>query len=192
MAIMQGSMEQTPQELQKLRNNRTGLFLFQLSWILVFISLIAANLLIRGNFESWPPPGIERLGIGIPAVATVALIVSSVLAHRGYTALQQGNVTGLLSQFRATMALGAVFVAIMAFEWLVVPVTGQYSTIFRVMTAFHGFHALVIGLYVWRTYRFAKAGMYDSTHSWGVEAAVKLWDFVTVAWLLFFTVLYMI
>src|SRR5690349_20607093 len=115
MVMMQGSMEQhlTPQELQKLRNNRTGLFLFQLSWILVFISLIAVNLLMRSNFESWPPPGVDRLGIGIPAIATLALIVSSFLARRGFSALQQGNVAGLLAQFRGTLALCAVFVAIL-------------------------------------------------------------------------------
>lgn len=182
----------SPQELQKLRNNRTGLFLFQISWILVFISLIVINLQLRSNFESWPPAGVEPLGVGLPLVATVALIASSVFVHRGFAAFKNAAVAAFLRQWLMTLALGAVFVAIMAYEWLTVPVSGQYSTIFQVMTAFHAIHALVIGLFLWRTYRFAKAGAYGPKNFWTVEAAVKLWDFVTLAWVLFFIVLYVI
>jgi heme/copper-type cytochrome/quinol oxidase subunit 3 len=180
------------QEQQKLRNNRTGLFLFQLSWILVFVCLIMVNLQIRSNFASWPPAGVERLGALLPTLGTVGLVISSVLAHRALGAFRASEIRPFLSQLRAVMVLGIVFVMLMAYEWLVVPVTGQYSTMFRVMTGFHAAHALVIGLYLWRVYRFTQAGVYGVQNTWAVEAGVKLWDFVTIAWALFFVVLYVI
>lgn len=185
--------ELTREELQKLRNNRTGLFLFQFSWILVFVCLIVVNLQMRGNFLSWPPPGIDRLPLYLPVIATVALLISSLMVHRAYTRLRAGNVLAAEAGFTQTVALGAFFVAIMFYEFMIVPAdAGQYGAIFRLMTGFHGVHAIVIGLYVWRIRRNVAAGVYGPRNFWSVEAGVKLWDFVTVAWLLFFTVLYVI
>lgn len=194
LGIMQQTARQprSPQELQKLRNNRTGLMIFQLSWILVFVCLIIVNLQVRANFVSWPPPGVERLGALLPIGATVALLVSAVLAHRAFGAVKAGSMSGFFPLWRVTLALGLVFVLAMAVEWVRVPVSGQYSSLFRVMTGFHAAHALVIGVFLWRTYRFAQAGMYDADNHWGVEAAVKLWDFVVIAWLMFFAVLYVV
>jgi heme/copper-type cytochrome/quinol oxidase subunit 3 len=190
----QQSLEQnlSRDELIRLRNNRTGMALFQFTWILVFVCLIAVNLMMRGNFASWPPPGVERLGAIVPTIATVLLIASSVFVHRALKAAREDDSNTMRAQLRLVLMLGAVFVAIMAFEWLTVPASGQYSDIFRVMTAFHAIHALAIGVYLWRLYRFAPFGVYGSRNFWPVEAGVKLWDFVTVAWLMFFAVLYVI
>jgi heme/copper-type cytochrome/quinol oxidase subunit 3 len=80
----------------------------------------------------------------------------------------------------------------MALEWVTVPFSGQYSNVFRVMIGFHGVHALVIGLILWRVYHGGQAGQYDATHYWPVEGGAGLWYFVTIAWLLFFVVLYVI
>lgn len=177
------------QELQDLRNKRTGVTIFQLSWILVFVCLIVVNLQIRGNFVSWPPPGVEPLDAVPPMLATVGLLVSAVLARGGLMAIRRDNSASFRRQWRGALALGAVFVLIMAFEWVTIPFSGQYSTVFRVMTAFHAVHALVIGLIMLRVYSGVAA--YDSLHHWAVEASTKLWYFVVVAWLLFFTVLYL-
>jgi nitric oxide reductase NorE protein len=80
----------------------------------------------------------------------------------------------------------------MAFEWVVVPFSEQFSTIFRVMTAYHALHALVIGLMMWRVYRSARAGAYSPTDQWAVEGTAKLWYFVVIAWILFYIVLYIV
>ena len=89
------------------------------------------------------------------------------------------------------MGLGLFFVAIMAYEWTIIPAdAGQYGAIFRVMTGFHGFHALAIGAYLLRVRRYLAADVYGPRNSFAVEAGVKLWHFVTIAWGLFFIVLY--
>ena len=192
---MQQVFEQEPsrQELQKLQNNRTGLFLFQFSWILVFVCLTVVNLQMRGNFLSWPPPGVDRLPVILPVVATLALLASSVFAHRAKTRLLAGDNAGLRSNLLVTIGLGLLFVGIMVYEWLIVPAdAGQYGAIFRLMTGFHAVHAVAIGLFLGRIWRVAAAGSYSPRNFWTVEAGVKLWDFVTIAWALFFTVLYVI
>ena len=46
-------------ELQDLRNKRTGLAVFQISWILVFVCLVVVNWQLRWSQPSWPPPGVQ-------------------------------------------------------------------------------------------------------------------------------------
>ena len=193
--MMQQGIEQnlSPRELQKLRNNRTAITIFQFTWILVFVCLVVVDLQLRSAYPTWPPEGVQKLGVGLPALVTVGLIVSSVLAHRAYGAIRTGgNAGAFLGLWRAVIALGVVFIGVMVQQWLTVPVSGQYSALFRVMTAYHGLHALAIGAYLWRIYAFTRAGVYGAKNFWPIEAGVKLWDFVTVAWVLFFIVLYVI
>lgn len=178
------------EELQKLRNNRTGITIFQISWIMVFVCLVVVNLQIRSGFETWPPDGVQRLGTVIPTFATLALIVSSVTAHRALGGIKRDDRAQFLSNWRITMGLGVLFILIMAFEWLTVPVSGQYSTVFRVMTAFHGVHALAIGWFLLNAHQ--NVDRFNTTYHWDVEASTRLWDFVTIAWLLFYVVLYII
>jgi heme/copper-type cytochrome/quinol oxidase subunit 3 len=181
------------EELQALRNKRTGVTVFQISWIMVFVCLIVVNLQIRSNFPTWPPAGVAPLEWVLPTIATLGLIASTWFARGALKALEADRLESFLGQWRVTLILAVAFVAIMAFEWITVPESGQYSTLFRVMTAFHGLHALVIGVIMFRVYRTAQAGGYtDANQMWVVEAGAKLWYFVTIAWLMFFTVLYII
>ncbi|MBI1255947.1 MAG: hypothetical protein GC204_00610 [Chloroflexi bacterium] len=182
--------ELSREELQNLRNLRTGVTIFQLSWIGVFICLIIANLQLRANFISWPPPGVAPLDPVLPTIATIGLLLSAFLTYRGLRAIQNDNRVSFRVQWRIAIGLGVLFVAIMAFEWLIIPVSGMYSTLFRVMTAYHAVHALVIGYIMIRIDRNAAA--YDQLHNWAVEASAKLWYFVVVAWIMFYAVLYII
>lgn len=182
--------ELSRRELQDLRNKRTGVTIFQLSWMLVFVCLILVNLFVRSNFVSWPPPGVERLSPWLPTAATLGLIASVWFTRQGRKAIQAGRRDQLEFNWRIVLGLGLVFILAMLLEWLSVPPSGQYSTLFKVMTAFHGVHALVIGAILLNVYRNVEN--YDAVHHWAVEAAAKLWYFVVVAWLLFYTVLYII
>src|SRR6185369_6785158 len=121
---------------------------------------------------------------------TLALMISSFLVRRGTRALKAGEHAQFLSQWRIAIGLGTLFVVVMAVEWITVPASGQYSDLFRLMVGFHGVHALVIGGFLVNVYRHE--AQYDQLHFWPVEAAANLWYFVTVAWLLFFVVLYVI
>jgi heme/copper-type cytochrome/quinol oxidase subunit 3 len=185
-------MEQglSPQEIQDLRNKRTGLAIFQVSWIMVFVALIFVNLQLRNVAPTWPPPGVDQLHPAIPTLMTLVLIASSLLVRRGVRALKRGDVGAFPSSWKIAIGLGLVFVVVMAAEWMLVPYSGQYSSVFRLMVGFHGVHALVIGVFLVNVYR--RREQFTPTHYWPVEAAAGLWHFVTIAWLLFFAVLFVI
>jgi cytochrome c oxidase subunit III len=180
------------QEIQDLRNKRTGLAIFQLSWIMAFVCLSVVNLQLRNMAPSWPPPGVDQLNALIPTAVTLALIASSLLIRRGVKAIKAGETGRFLTNWRYAMALGTLFTLVMAFEWIAVPYSGQYSNVFRLMVGFHGVHALAIGVYLWRVYRNGQAGAYGTAHFWPVEGGAGLWHFVTIAWLLFYIVLYIV
>jgi len=191
----------------RVKNARTGVNLFQGSWIFTFVALIIANLQIRSSSPAWPPVGVEKLQPLLPTIATVGLVVSVIFARRAFRALKHDDVRGFLVQWRAALALGAAFVGVMAFEWLtltpapearirlangveMMSVLTQYNSMFRVMTAFHALHALIIGIYMWNVYRGIAQTTLDSRTLWSVEAGAKLWYFVVIAWMLFYVVLY--
>ena len=182
--------ELSREELLALKNKRTGVTIFQISWIMVFVCLIVVNLQMRVNFASWPPPGVPPLDPMLPTLATLALLVSTWLARSGLRAIERDQRDSLRAQWRIAIGLGVAFVLIMAFEWLTIPFSGQFSTVFRVMVAYHAVHALVIGYIMIRVYQ--SAATYNSLHHWAVEASAKLWYFVTAAWILFYIVLYII
>lgn len=181
----------------RLKNNRLGMTIFQASWIMVFLALIVVNWQLRFSYAQWPPAGVAPFDPLLPSAATLALLLSAVLARRGWQGLRLGNSALFLMSWRLAMALGLVFMAIIALEFAAVPeaaLATQYGITMRLMTGFHLAHALAILAVMLRVYRNGARGSYsgDPRDSWPVEGTVKLWYFVTVAWLLFYAVLYWI
>ena len=179
------------QEQQQLRNRRTGLAIFQISWIMAFICLIIVNFWIRGNSDTWPPAGVDVEKL-IPTLMTLALVASSFFIRRGMKALKADDVATFSNNWRYGLMLGGLFALVMAYEFIAAPGSGQFLSIYRLMIGFHHIHALVIGYYLIRVYQNGKRGAYTSTNFWPVEGGASLWDFVTVAWVLFYVVLYII
>lgn len=177
------------QEIQSLKNRRAGLFVFQLSWILTFVSLIMVNFWIRSKALVWPPVDVQ-LDKVIPTLMTLLLIASSVFVRRGAQAVKAGNSTAFSSNWRIAIALGLIFTVVMVYAFINAPGSGQFRNIYRVMIGFHGVHALAIGYYLIHVYRNRRH--YGSRNFWPVEGGAGLWDFVTVAWVLFYIVLYVI
>ncbi|MBA3873629.1 MAG: cytochrome c oxidase subunit 3 [Chloroflexota bacterium] len=191
--MTQHALEQklSRQEQQQLRNRRTGLAVFQISWIMAFVCLIIVNFWIRGNSETWPPAGVAVEKI-IPTLMTLVLVASSFFIRRGVKALKEDNIVTFSNSWRYGLILGGVFAVVMAYEFFAAPGSGQFFYIYRLMIGFHHIHALVIGYYLIRVYQNGKRGAYSSNDFWPVEGGASLWDFVTVAWVLFYVVLYII
>src|SRR5690349_12593098 len=149
------------QEQQQLRNRRTGLAVFQISWIMAFVCLIVVNFWIRGNSTTWPPAGVDVEKI-IPTLMTVALIASSFFIRRRMRALKADDVTTFSNNWRYGLLLGGLFALVMAYEFIAAPGSGQFLSIYRLMIGFHHIHALVIGYYLIRVYQNGKRGAYSS------------------------------
>ncbi len=192
--MQQNLLEHKPtrKELQDLRNKRTGLFIFQLSWILVFVCLVIVNWQLRSSSASWPPAGVQPISPVLPTVATVMLLASAWLVRSAAQAMKADEISAFIGRWWGAIGLGIVFVILMAYEWAAIPYSQVYSDVFRMMTGFHVVHAVAIGLFMYRVGRSAQVGLYHSANFWPVEGAAGLWYFVVVAWLLFYVVLYLV
>lgn len=185
--------EEREREL-KLRNNRLAVTIFQLSWILVFVCLVMIYWQL-GFSPNWRPDESQRPSIFLPTLATLALFVSVVLAHRGWRAVVQNQVGAFLWQWLAAIGLGVGFMLIMVTQFFSVPASTdgeQFGFVYRLLIGYHWLHALVIGYMMLQVWRLGRRGRYNAENNWAVEGARKLWDFVLVAWLLFYIVLYWI
>ena len=181
----------------RLKNNRLGMTIFQISWIMAFIALVIVNWQLRFSYATWPPAGVAPFDPLLPSAATLALLISSLLVRLGWQNLRGGRVSGFLMHWRGALVLGVAFMAIIVYEFLSVSAPAmatQYGVTMRLMTGFHFVHALAIMAIMARVYRSAAAGRYGSGEhdSWAVEGTAKLWHFVTLAWIMFYVVLYWI
>ncbi len=157
---------------------------------MAFICLAVANWQLRSGAISWPPPGVEPLPVILPTIATIALALSAVLARSASRAIKDDQQAAFATRWQLALVLGTVFIILIAYEWVIIPYSAVYSDVFRMMTGFHGFHAVVISLFMLSVYRTSRTGVYGSANFWQIEGATSLWDFVLVAWLLFYIVLY--
>lgn len=183
----------TQRELEiALKNKRTAVTVFQLSWIMVFVCLSAVNLMIRGRFTVWPPEGVAQLDRILPTVATLALLASGWTAWRALKGIRTDDRASFFTFWQVTLVLGFVFLIVMLLQWVTAQIDNQYGAIFRVMVGYHALHALVVGYIMWRVLRNAQAGAYTATDNFGIEGSTRLWYFVVAAWILFYVVLYLV
>ena len=179
----------------RLKNNRLGMNIFQVSWMMAFVAMVVVNWQLRFSYAQWPPAGVDAFNPTLPSFATLALLASAWLVHQSLKLLRGGTVAAFLNHWRLATGLGLVFMAIIVYEFATVSdaaLATQYGLTFRLMTGFHFVHALVIVAFMVRVYRNGNCGVYsgDEHDSWAVEGTAKLWYFVTVAWILFYIVLY--
>jgi heme/copper-type cytochrome/quinol oxidase subunit 3 len=184
----------------KLRNNRLGVTVFQFSWIMAFLALIFSYWLL-GFSEGWRPSPEQAPNFVLPTIATIALIVSGLVARQALKVVMQTEPktkVGLTPAFSklwlVAMALGIGFVVIMLQQFFAVPydpMTARFGLVYRLMIGYHAFHAIVTLIMFFQVWRFGADHRYHRENFWAVEGTAKLWYFVIVAWLLFYIVLYL-
>jgi cytochrome c oxidase subunit 3 len=173
-----------------VRMNRLGLWLFFFSDALVFAMLLTARFYMAGT--STPHEVSQSLGLAITSV----LLLSSLTAFRGETALAHGNVAHGRTMLLLTMLLGLGFGIGVGFEWSIAhwSVSDAYGTAFFSMTGMHAMHVfsgIVILFFAWLK---AGKGYYNKggIHAYGVSAAVMYWHFVDIVWVFFYPALYLL
>jgi heme/copper-type cytochrome/quinol oxidase subunit 3 len=193
----QAQREQERQQREaevRMKNNRLGITVFQISWIMIFICLVIVYWQL-GFQPGWTPKPEQAPGVLLPTVATLALLVSGWLARRALQTVQRspaGSRPAFSRDWLIALLLGSAFFVIMLTQYFAVPASDngeQFGYVYRLMIGYHALHAIAIGymmLRVWQNQR-----LYHSENYWSVEAAAKLWYFVVGAWLMFFAVLYL-
>ena len=167
-------------------------------------SLQHQALLWPGFTGRWPSagPGFTEAfspmaAWGIPAINTLLLLSSGVTVTIAHWALKE-NKRGVLIGFLAlTIALGATFLGLQAFEYghayseLNLKLsTGVYGSTFFMLTGFHGFHvtcgALMLSVILGRCIR----GHFKPDQHFAFEGVAWYWHFVDVVWLGLFVFVY--
>jgi cytochrome c oxidase subunit 3 len=177
---------------------RIGMMIFLLTEAMMFITLIAAYVVLRFGSLSWPSPGTPHLPVVITSINTVILIASSFFLHQAGQKIKNGDQKGLTSGLAWTVALGTVFLVIQGYEWLhligkgLTLKNGAFASCFFTITGFHGLHVL-IGVLVLAVILILsmKRKFNQNSHS-PVVVGGMYWHFVDIVWILIFASLYLI
>ncbi|HEX2445332.1 MAG TPA: cytochrome c oxidase subunit 3 family protein [Vicinamibacterales bacterium] len=196
---------------QQQEASTLGMWVFLVTEVMFFGGLFMAYIVYRTWHSDAFAAGSSHLDVFLGGVNTVVLICSSLTmalaVHAAQTSWRRGQIVFLL----LTMALGATFLVIKAFEYadkfehhlvpgphfewpdetLRAPVQMFYSLYFA-MTGLHALH-MVIGLGImlwllWHAYR----GRFDAEYFSPVEVSGLYWHFVDIVWIFLFPLLYLI
>ena len=199
-------------------SEKLGMWIFLGSEVMFFTALIGSYIILRfGSPEQWAAPS-QILNVPLTAVNTFLLICSSVTMVKAFAAIQDGDQRLLKLYLLATVAIGAAFVGVQAYEYThlvhegflpsgyrpgsalaeraaegLLPVSvGVYGSTFYTMTGFHGFHVSVgvicMSFVTWKAYR----GAYTKEDHRGVEVVGLYWHFVDLVWIILFTIVYLV
>jgi len=142
----------------------------------------------------FPPKGLEVLNsFQLPLLNTLILLCSGTTVTWAHHALIHGDRDGLKMGLWATIALGALFSFIQAYEYAIAPFGfggNTYSSSFYMATGFHGFHVLIGTIFLIVCLARAYKGHFTSRQHFGFEAAAWYWHFVDVVWLFLFIAVY--
>lgn len=195
-----------PMEGMKVYNLKLGMWVFLLSEVMFFSSLIGAYIILRfAHPEQWAEPNVV-LNVPLTGFNTFMLICSSVTMVKAFAAIEHGDQAGLRKWLIATIILGSAFVGIQVFEYIklahegFVPVAANYAaeggplygSTFYTMTGFHGAHVTIGVLALIFTAIKAFRGKYSAVDYGGVEIMGLYWHFVDLVWIILFTIVYLI
>lgn len=158
---------------------------FILAEAMIFAAFFVCYWYLRLTATAWPPEGTVELPRIMPLVMTLVLVSSSLTMHYAEHLLHLGNRRGFLTWLVLTIALGAVFLSMSAFEWRhlihegFTISTNIYGTVFFSITGFHGAHVF-IGLSIFLAGLFPALNGRVNVGFW--RTAGLYWHFVDIIW----------
>jgi heme/copper-type cytochrome/quinol oxidase subunit 3 len=174
-----------------------GMYVFIASESFFFGGLLTAFLFYRSRDDGgFGPHDLDFFRTALFSVALFASSLTIVLAERR---LHHGDHGGFRTWLLATIALGAIFIAGQASEYVtlyregVTLSTNLFSSAFFTLTGFHGLH-VIIGLIALAIVAWLAFGgeFRDGRHAGAVQAVAWYWHFVDMVWVVVFTVVYVL
>ena len=147
-----------------------------------------------GGFTASPAGTVEpfqTMGpFWLPTINTALLLTSGVTLTIAHHALIAGQRSKTIFWMWVTVALGATFLGVQAYEYMhayrdlnLKLSSGIFGSTFFMLTGFHGFHVFVgMLMLVFITLRLMK-GHFTPQRHFGFEGAAWYWHFVDVVWL---------
>jgi cytochrome c oxidase subunit 3 len=135
----------------------------------------------------------------IPTINTGLLLTSGVTLTIAHHALRDANRGKTIFWMFVTIALGALFMALQAYEYMHAYQdlnlrldSGVFGSTFFMLTGFHGFHVTVGAIMLSAVLARLIKGHFTPEHHFAFEGAACYWHFVDVVWLLLYVVVYWI
>jgi cytochrome c oxidase subunit 3 len=172
-----------------------GVVVWLASEVMFFGGLFAAWFVLKAhNQPLWPPPG-EDIEVWRMLFGTVVLVTSSVTVHLAVTSAEHRRARASLRWLAATILLGAVFLINEALEWASLDFgfsSSAFSTIFYLLTGFHGLHVLggLILMIVVAWVVFGRGSRVPTATT--VRVTSYYWHFVDVVWIVLFLTVYVL
>jgi heme/copper-type cytochrome/quinol oxidase subunit 3 len=182
-----------------LTNPKLGIWLFLASEVMLFGSLFSSYALLRIGSETWPDQS-SVLNVPLATLNTVILIASSVTMVLAWAALKSGRLDRYRVFMGLTLAAGAGFLVVKAFEYGdkfshgLGPATDNFLGMYFTLTGLHALHVvagMIVNAYLWlpgsRMWR-----THPELFTNRVEIAGIYWHFVDLVWIFIFPVLYLL
>ena len=171
---------------------KVGMWVFLATDAMGFAGLLLAEALLRARDASWPDPAV-RFDRGLAGGLTLALLVSGATMASAVAAVKAERWAAARRLLLVTAGLGAVFALgqLIEFRALVVArhvglATDHAAGLFFVIAGYHGLHVLVgVAVLLAGALGGGRSGV-------SIEVTALYWQFVDVAWIVIFTVLYLL
>lgn len=170
-----------------------GMVLFCVTEATLFVYFLGSWFYLRGTITSFAAEGGRHPALGIPVALTLLLGASSasvVWAERG---IRRGDARRLSVGLVVTLALGAAFLALQAFEYARethMPQTDAYWSTYYTITGFHGAHVLLGWLMLAFTLLRNARGHFSARRHLAVQNVGLYWHTVDGVWLVIVLALY--
>jgi cytochrome c oxidase subunit 3 len=196
-------------------SHRYGMILFIASEVMFFVAwfwayfntaLFPADVhdvmgALIGNVErnavlggQWPPKGVATFDPWhLPLLNTLILLTSGTTVTWAHHALLENDRQGLKWGLILTIALGAAFTCVQAYEYSHAGFhfsQNIYGATFFMATGFHGFHVIIGTVFLTVCLVRAFLGHFTPKQHLGFEFAAWYWHFVDVVWLFLFSCIY--
>jgi heme/copper-type cytochrome/quinol oxidase subunit 3 len=172
-----------------------GMAIFLGAWAMTFAALFFAYFDVRIAARAWPDVAVTA-PLGLPALNTLVLVGSSVTLMLGLRAVRAADPAALRRWLVVTLALGTAFVALQVVVWRQLLGeglrwdSGQYGSIFYLLTGFHALHVLVGLVGLLTLLPGALAGRFTVQKHARVRNWAMFWHFVDAIWVVMFFTLY--
>ena len=188
-------------------SHRYGMILFIASEVMFFVAWFWAyfntalfpndmHQIVRTELlgQAWPPKGIETFDPWhLPLLNTLILLTSGTTVTWAHHALLENDRNGIKQGLWLTIALGAAFTCVQAYEYSHAAFNFKgniYGATFFMATGFHGAHVLIGTIFLSVCLARVYAGHFNPKQHLGFEFAAWYWHFVDVVWLFLFACIY--
>lgn len=167
-----------------------GLILIEMSVVSAFT---ISYLYLQMSNDQWPPPGVAVPAVVLPTITLLLMLVSCVTMYLAGRAIDKNRVKAFVIYTFTSVFLAFTTLAVrwnkfhaLEFRWD----EHVYGSLVWTITGFHFIHVVsaaigtaVIGL-------LGVLGYFNSNRQIGVVVDTMYWNFVALAWIPFYLVLY--